>query len=329
MSDLTIPRTSDRGGLSDEAWQIIYRLLIAGALCAALSALSSVFMSMGNILNVLRQASLLFFMASGLTLVILTGNIDLSIGANIGFSACLAGVMMKSSVSSPLLASAAAIAAGAVIGLCNGLLVSTLRVPSFIATYGMLWVLHGLTYYFMGGETVHGFTPGFRSIGSGFFLGIPIPVYLMIVFLVIGGFFATRTTYGQQIYAIGANPVAARLSGIPVGRRLPLVFIMSGAMAGLASLIFLARLNSAEGDIGEQLTLPAIAAVLIGGTSLFGGTGTVFGTFIGAVILTLVLNGMNLLSVHANWQPLVTGVIVILAVWLDIKARQRRDRQKA
>jgi ribose transport system permease protein len=136
-------------------------------------------------------------------------------------------------------------------------------------------------------------------------------------------FFAQRTVWGQQIYAIGANPVAARMSGVPVNLRLILVYTVSGATAGVASLVFLARLNSVEGDIGETLALPAIAAVLIGGTSLFGGVGTVFGTFVGALILTLVLNGMNLLAINANWQPLVTGVIIVLAVWLDMRGRRQ------
>jgi ribose transport system permease protein len=189
----------------------------------------------------------------------------------------------------------------------------------------MLWVAQGATYYYMSGQSVYGFPPGFRALGSGYLLGIPIPIYLMIVFLAIGYFFTKRTTYGQQIYAIGANGVAARLSGIPVNSRLNLVFVLSGAMAGLASLIYLARLNSAEGDIGETLTLPTIAAVVIGGTSLFGGVGSLFGTFIGGLILTLILNGMNLLSVNANWQPLVTGLIVLLAVWLDMKTRSKTD----
>jgi ribose transport system permease protein len=144
----------------------------------------------------------------------------------------------------------------------------------------------------------------------------------MVLFLAIGTFFAQRTVWGQQIYAIGANPVAARLSGVPVQSRLLLVYMVSGAMAGLASLIILARINSAEGDIGETLTLPAIAAVLIGGTSLFGGSGTVMGTLIGAFILTLVLNGMNLLLINASWQPLITGVILLLAVWIDTRTRR-------
>ena len=190
----------------------------------------------------------------------------------------------------------------------------------------MMWIVNGLTYYYMGGDTIHGFPPGFRALGTGYLWGIPIPVYLLAVFMLVGSFFTQRTTWGQEIYALGANPEAARLSGIPVGRRLILVYAVSGGMAGLASLIFLARLNSAEGDIGEALTLPAIAAVLIGGTSLFGGVGTLSGTLIGALILTLVLNGLNLLAISANWQPLVTGVIVLLAVFIDMKTQRRPDR---
>lgn len=322
MTDIAKPIAGGRMLLSDEMIQVFYRLLAAFLICAALTIFTNSFFSLGNILNVLRQASLLFFIASGLTLVVLTGGLDLSIGANVAISACVAGTVIHQT-GSPTLGVLTGIGVGGVVGLLNGVMVTALRIPSFIATYGMLWVLHGVTYWYMGGETMHGFPAGFRQIGSGYFLGLPIPVYLLLVFLAIGSIFAQRTTWGQEIYAIGANPVAARLSGIPVARRLLLVYIVSGAMAGLASIIFLARLNSAEADIGESLTLPAIAAVLIGGTSLFGGLGTVFGTFVGALILTLVLNGMNLLSVNASWQPLVTGVIVILAVWLDMKTRRR------
>jgi ribose transport system permease protein len=322
MTDISKPITGGRMLLSDEMIQVFYRLLAAFLICAALTILTNSFFSLGNILNVLRQASLLFFIASGLTLVVLTGGLDLSIGANVAISACIAGTVIHQT-GSPTLGVLTGIGVGGAVGMLNGVMVTALRIPSFIATYGMLWVLHGITYWYMGGETMHGFPAGFRQIGSGYFLGLPIPVYLLLVFLAIGTIFAQRTTWGQEIYAIGANPVAARLSGIPVARRLLLVYTVSGAMAGLASIIFLARLNSAEADIGESLTLPAIAAVLIGGTSLFGGLGTVFGTFVGALILTLVLNGMNLLSVNASWQPLVTGVIVILAVWLDMKTRRR------
>ena len=310
--------------LSRDVTDVAYRLLAVALICVTLSLVSDAFLTANNLLNVLRQASLVFFMASGLTLVILTGKIDLSIGATVGLSACVAATIIKST-GSPWLGAAAAIGIGGIVGLGNGLMVTKLRIPSFIATYGMLWVAQGATYFYMSGQSVYGFPPGFRALGSGYLLGIPIPIYLMIAFLVIGYFFTKRTTYGQQIYAIGANTVAARLSGIPVNSRLNLVFVLSGAMAGLASLIYLARLNSAEGDIGETLTLPTIAAVVIGGTSLFGGVGSLFGTFIGGLILTLILNGMNLLNLNANWQPLVTGLIVLLAVWLDMKTRSKTD----
>jgi ribose transport system permease protein len=312
---------------SSELRTIAYRLMAVAAICLALSLISDAFLSSNNILNVLRQTSLLFLLAAGSTLVILTGGLDLSIGANVALSACLAASVMKLT-GSAWLGALVGLGCGGLTGFGNGLLVTVLRLPPFIATYGAMWVLHGVTYWFMAGETIHGFPAGFRALGSGYWFGVPIPVYLMFFFLLAGIAFAQYTIYGQEIYGIGANPVAARLSGIPIKRRLLLVYTLSGAMAGLASLIFLARLNSAEGDIGETLTLPAIAAVLIGGTSLFGGVGTVGGTLIGALILTLVLNGMNLLTINANWQPLVTGVIVILAVYLDIITRRRIAREK-
>jgi ribose transport system permease protein len=317
--------TAETGGrrlvLSQDLVQAGYRLLAAALICAALALATDAFLSLGNILNVLRQTALLFLMASGLTLVILTAGLDLSVGANIGLSACLAASVMTTTGSSAL-GIATGIGCGALVGLANGTLVAWLRIPSFIATYGMMWMLTGVTYYYMGGETIHGFPVGFRQFGSGYLLGIPIPVYVMVFFLALGTAFAQRTVWGQQIYALGANAEAARLSGVPIARRLLLVYGFSGAMAGLASLIILARINSAQGDIGEDLTLPAIAAVLIGGTSLFGGSGTVSGTLVGALILTLVINGMNLLQINAAWQPLATGLIVLIAVGIDIHTRR-------
>ena len=321
MSILTSDTLSSRFTVPGNVMQTLYRMLAVALLCVVLTALSDVFLTANNILNVLRQTALLFLMASGLTLVILTAGLDLSIGANVALSGCLAASVIKIT-GSPLLGIATGIGCGFIIGLTNGVLVTALRIPSFIATYGMMWVLTGITYYYMAGETIHGFPPGFRQLGSGHLFGIPVPVYFMVLFLMIGVLFAQRTIWGQQIYAIGANPIAARLSGVPVERRLVLVYAVSGAMAGLASLIILARINSAQGDIGEELTLPAIAAVLVGGTSLFGGSGTVAGTLIGALLLTLVLNGMNLLQINSSWQPLATGIIILLAVWIDLRTRR-------
>jgi len=298
------------------------RIAGVAVLALALALFSDAFMTANNLLNVLRQASLTFLIGSGVTLVILAAGLDLSIGANVGLSACVAAAGMKST-GSIALGVAAGLTCGTAIGLMNGLMVTLLRLPPFIATYGMLWVLHGITYWYMAGQTIYGFPQGFRAIGSGYLLGIPVPVYLMTVCLAIGSVFVRYTTYGHEIYAIGANAEAARLSGVPVRARLNLVYTLSGAMAGLAALVYLARLNSAEADIGEPLMLPAIAAVLIGGTSLFGGVGGLAGTMVGAILLTLVLNGMNLLSIHSNWQPLVTGVIVLLAASLDLVTRKR------
>ena len=321
MSTVPSKVATPRFALSGDVMQALYRVLAVALLSVALATLSDVFLTANNILNVLRQTALLFLMASGLTLVILTAGLDLSIGANVALSGCLAASVIKLT-GSPLLGVATGIACGTVVGFANGVLVTALRIPSFIATYGMMWILTGVTYYYMAGETIHGFPPGFRQLGSGYLFGVPMPVFVMVVFLAIGALFAQRTIWGQQIYAIGANPVAARLSGVPVERRLVLVYTVSGAMAGLASLIILARINSAQGDIGEELTLPAIAAVLVGGTSLFGGSGTVAGTLIGALLLTVVLNGMNLLQINSSWQPLATGIIILLAVWIDTRTRR-------
>jgi len=313
-----------RFAVSADVAALGYRLLVVLLLGAGLTAASDAFFTQSNLINVLRQASLVFLIASGLTLVILTAGLDLSVGANVGLSACIAATVMKAS-GSVTLAFLAGFGTGALIGVANGLMVTFMRLPPFIATYGTLWMLHGVTYWFMAGGTIYGFPPGFRALGSGFFVGVPVPVYLMFAFLLAGGAFMRYTVYGQQVYAIGANPEAARLSGVPVRARLMMVYILSGAMAGIAALVYLARLNSAEADLGEPLTLPAIAAVLIGGTSLFGGVGSISGTLVGAIILTLVLNGMNLLTIDANWQPLMTGVIVLLAVWIDMVTRQRAE----
>lgn len=293
-------------------------------LAIALALSSDAFLTVSNLLNVLRQASLIFLSASGLTLVIVGAGLDLSVGANVGLSACLAAAAIKSTGMMSL-GFGAGIACGMAIGILNGLMVTQLRLPPFIATYGMLWMLYGVNYWYMKGDTIYGFPPEFRALGSGNWLGIPIPVYLMVVAVLAGGIFTRYTTFGHEVYAIGANAEAARLSGIPVGSRLILSYTVSGAMAGLAGVVYLARLNSAEAGIGDALLLPAIAAVLIGGTSLFGGSGGLLGTLIGAVILTLVLNGMNLLTINTNWQPLVTGVIVLLAASVDSFTRRRAE----
>lgn len=319
-----IQEARSRFASAPQVLRISIRLFAVVLVGISLTALSSSFLTEANLVNVLRQTALLFFMSAGLTLVVITAGLDLSIGATVALAACVAGTVMKSA-DAPFLGALVALAVGTGIGLLNGTMVGFLRIPSFIATYGMLWVLQGITYAFMAGTTVYGFPRGFRQLGNGSMLGLPIPVLVMLGLLLVGSAFAQRTVIGQQIYMIGANATAARLSGAPVRRRLILVYTLSGLAAGFAAIVFLARLNSAEADIGGSLTLPAIAAVLIGGTSLFGGVGTLFGTFAGALLLTLILNGMNLLHVDAQWQPLVTGAIIVASVWLDLQTTRRGD----
>jgi ribose transport system permease protein len=221
---------------------VAYRLLAVALIATGLALTTEAFFTAPNLLNILRQASLTFLIASGLTLTILTGGLDLSVGANVGLSACLAATVMKAS-GSIVLGAATGLAFGATVGIVNGLMVTVLKLPPFIATYGMLWTLNGVTYWFMGGETIHGFSPGFRALGSGYWLGIPVPIYVMAALLAAGGIFTRYTTFGHEVYAIGANREAARLSGVPVRSRLNLVYTLSGAMAGLAAIVYLARLN--------------------------------------------------------------------------------------
>ena len=320
MSDVGDVATPGRRTMEVRA--IVYRVAGIVLIAVALAVLSDAFLTVANLLNVLRQTALLFLIASGLTLVVIAGGLDLSIGANVGLSACLVATAVQAtgSVGVGILVGCAS---GTLVGVVNGALIAGLRLKPIIATYGVMWILNGLTYWYMQGGTIYGFPEAFRQIGSGYWLGVPVPVYLMALVLVVGIVFARLTTWGHQVYAMGANPEAARLSGVPVTARLYLVYALSGAMGGIAGVVYLARLNSAEAGIGDALLLPAIAAVLVGGTSLFGGSGGLVGTLIGATLLTLVLNGMNLLVISSNWQPLVTGGIVLLAATVDAITRRR------
>jgi ribose transport system permease protein len=303
-------------GLSpDRLFVVLSRLVALSALIATLSILSPYFLTWNNLVNVLRHAVPLFIMSAGLTLVVLTAGIDLSVGAVLGLSACLAASLITGG--HPGLGMAAALGAGLACGIVNGLLVSYARIPSFIATYGMLWIANGLAYVFMKGEVIYGLPAGFRAIGTGTLGPVPVPVLIMLVTLFILHVLMHRTPFGVGVYAIGGNPVAARLSGMPVRRRLVVVYALSGFMASFAGLIVIARTNAADVSLGEEQLLPAIAAVCLGGTSLFGGVGGVAGTAVGSLILALVLNGMNLLGVKTFWQAGVLGLIILLSVLAD------------
>jgi ribose transport system permease protein len=303
------------------AFVVFTRTAFLALLVLALAIASPHFLTAENMVIVLRQAALLFLMSAGLTLVVLTGGIDLSVGAVLGLAACLgAGFIAQGMVLTGILC---ALAAGLACGLVNGALVAYVGIPAFIATYGMLWIAHGLGYVFMKGEVIHGFPAGFRTLGAGFFASIPIPVLVAAAILVVLHIVLHLTRFGRALYAIGGNAVAARLTGMPVKRHVVTVYALSGVLAAFAGLVVIARVNAADSGTGEELLLTAIAAVCVGGTSLFGGSGGIAGTAIGALILALVVNGMNMLSIATFWQAFAMGVIVILAVLADVSFKRR------
>ena len=306
---------SMRGRLDHTLFIVLSRVIAIVAIIVILSILSPQFLSWGNFVNVARQASLQFLIAAGLTIVVLTGGIDLAIGAILGLAACLSASLISQGHVAWGIASA--LLAGLAAGATSGTLITYGRIPAFIATYGMLWIAHGLGYVFMRGEVIYGFPESFRFIGAGFVGPVPVPVIVAVVLLVALHVMLHKTVLGRAIYAIGGNPNAARLSGMPVQRRLITVYALSGLLSGFAALVVIARVNAADSSLGEDLLLPAIAAVCLGGTSLFGGQGGIVGTAIGSVILALVINGMNLLGVETFWQNGVMGSIILASVLAD------------
>ena len=311
---------------SDQLFVIVSRLIALGLLIVALALLSPYFLTWSNLINVLRQASLQFMTSAGLTIVVLTAGIDLSVGAILGLSACISASLISNG--HVALGVGAALMAGTTCGVINGVIVTFARIPPFIATYGMLWIAFGLGYIFMKGEVIYGLPEGFRFIGAGFVGFLPVPVIVSALLLLVLHFVLSMTVLGRSIYAIGGNPDAARLSGMPVTRRLITVYGLSGFLAGFAALVVIARVNAADSGVGEDLLLPAIAAVCLGGTSLFGGVGGVMGTAVGSLILALIVNGMNLLGVQTFWQSGVMGAIILISVLVDQLGGTRLVRQQ-
>jgi ribose transport system permease protein len=324
---MTISATLEGGRrpFSREAGALLVRLTTIMLIAGAMTLVDPGFASVSNLLNLVRQASLLFLVASGLTLVVIGGGLDLSIGANLTLSACLAAAAIKAT-GSPWSGVAVAPATGMLVGAANGVLINRLKLPPFLATFGMLWVAQGIAYWFMAGQAIYGMPPSLRYFGTGFFLGIPLPIWIMLSVSLGCTVLLTRTTFGRESYFMGANQTAAFLSGIPVERRRFSLYVLSGLTAGVAGLIYLARLNAAEPGIGEPVLLPAIAAVLVGGTSLFGGSGNIIGTVLGAILLTIIVNGLNLLNISASWHPFVNGAVVLIALLADYAFGQRPAR---
>lgn len=293
-------------------------LLIFLVLCVVAGFLSDVFFTMNNVMNVLRQVSIIAIIASGMTLVILLSGIDLSVGAVMAFSgAILAGVL---TAGFPLpIALLAAIGVGLLFGLFNGFVVARFGVPSFIATLATMVIARGFTLVYTKGYPLVVSNEPYRFIGSGRFLGIPIPIIIMFVIFGFMYWMLKYTSFGRYIYAIGGNEETAILAGINVKAIKIAVFGIAGMLSALSAIIYTSRLMSAQPTAGSGIELDAIAAVIIGGTSLAGGKGGVTGTLIGALIMGVLDNVLNLMNVSPFYQSIAKGLVILIAVLVDSK----------
>lgn len=293
-----------------------YGLIISFLLlCLALTLLSDRFLTVDNMVNVLRQSTINGIIAVGMTFVILTAGIDLSVGSILAFSSVVTAALMKGGMDVPL-AILIGLGIGAALGLINGVTITRAKVPPFVTTLGMMTIARGLALTFTEGRPITGLPESFRFIGTGSIGPVPTPIAIAAVIFIAGYILLTRTSLGQYIYAIGNNPVAARYAGISVSLNTTFVYVLSGALSALAGLILIARLDSAQPTAGLAFEFDAIAAVVVGGTSFAGGQGGLVGTLIGVLIIAVLDNGLNLLNVSSFYQPVVSGVVIAVALLL-------------
>lgn len=286
------------------------------AICLIMGILSDRFFSLSNVVNITRQVSMNAIIAMGMTLVIITGGIDLSVGSLVALCGCFSIICMQAT-GSDFLGIVAGLALGAATGLLTGVLVSRCRMPPFIATLAMLTIARGVALVMTNGQPIVRFESPYRWLGEGDILGDPVPVLAMLLILAVTYFLLRRTPFGSYIYATGGNEEAARLSGVKVARVKSLVYLISGLYCGISGMVLTARLGSAQPNTGEGFELDAIAAVVLGGTSLMGGKGKLWGTIVGVFIIGVLNNGFNLLNVSPFYQLIAKGCVIIMAVLLD------------
>ena len=295
------------------------------ALCVALWAATPHFATVSNLVNVVEQSAIIGIVAVGMTFVILTGGIDLSVGSIVALAGIVLGISFEAGL--PIAAAAlAGLTVGLATGVANGALITLGRLPPFIATLGMMSVARGVALMLSDGRPISGYPESFRALATGHVLGIPVPVILMLAIYGIAHFLLTRTLLGRYTYAIGGNEEAAALSGIAVRAYKTAAYAIAGLLAAVTSLLLVARLNSAQPIAGIMYELDAIAAVVIGGTSLLGGSGSVVGTLIGALIMGVLRNGLNLLGVSSYLQQVAIGTVIVVAVLVDMMLRRRARR---
>jgi ribose/xylose/arabinose/galactoside ABC-type transport system permease subunit len=281
------------------------------------------FINRGNLFLVSRQIALTAIIALGVLFVILTGGIDLSVGSTVGLSGFLCGLAMAAGLH-PLLAIVAGLLTGAIVGAVNGTIVAFVGVTPFIVTLGMLGVARGAVLVLKHGDSVREISRDFIAAGNGSLLGISVPVLILLVIAVACYLILSRSVFGRQVFAIGGNEKAAALSGINTRMVKFLTYVVSGVLSAVTGILFVARFQSAQADAGKGMELDAIAAAVIGGTSLMGGEGSVAGVLLGAIIMGVIRNGLVLMQVSSYWQELIIGTIIVLAAILDVIRSRKR-----
>jgi ribose/xylose/arabinose/galactoside ABC-type transport system permease subunit len=300
--------------LRKHLWQAILEIVLI-VICVVLAVISPDFLTIGNLLNVLRSVSEIGVIAFGMTMVIIAGEIDLSVGSAVAFAGCLTAYLVQSGVPVPL-AIVVALALGFGIGSFTGAIRARYNVPSFITSLALLTGLRGAALKITGGFSLTPFPEWYNFLGSGYILGIPFPAVIFVTTFAVVFFLMNYTTFGRSVYAVGGNAEAARLCAINVSRVRIMVLGITGVLAALSGIMLSSRMLSGNPTVGYGWELDVIAAVIVGGTSLTGGTGRVWGTLIGVIFIGVIVNGMRLLDVHEDGQLIARGVIIVLAVLL-------------
>ena len=297
-----------------------YGIFIAFALLVILMGIiSPPFFNPSNIINILRQTSVNGIIAVGMTFIIITGGIDLSVGSLLALSAVIATSFAHPGEWALAVPVCLGIMVGLAGGMVNGILIAKKRIAPFIVTLGMMTVARGLALVYTNGRPVINLSDGYNKIGGGYFVGIPIPVLVFVAIVAIGAFVLHYTRFGRYTFAVGGNELAAKVSGIKTDKVKISMYAITGALAGLAGVVLSSRVMSGSASTGQGYELDAIAAVVIGGTSLSGGIGTIAGTVVGALIIGVMNNGLDLMNVSSYWQLIAKGLIIVLAVMLDKK----------
>ncbi len=312
----------DGGGLSSDMIRKYGLILILLLAIIVLSIVSDTFLTFTNIMNVLRQVSINGILAVGMTLVILTGGIDLSIGSLMAVSAVVAASIVSESPSAAVVALIAGMLASGVLGGVSGTMSSRLNVAPFVATLAMMTIARGIALIYTNGRPIVIDSAAFKFLGQGYLGPVPFPVVVFVLVAALVGIVLYMTKFGRYIFAVGGNENAARISGIRVGRVKIGVYVINGVLSGLAGALLASRISSGQPNSGLGYELDAIAAVVIGGTSLFGGRGSLLGTIVGVLIIGVINNGLNLLDVSSYWQQIIKGVIIAGAVILDQRAKK-------